>query len=340
MRRERIPVVREAICCRSRSAPRCWAPAAAATLYRHASPARVAAQGRDGGGRCRSKRSTTTPSSARSAASARRSSASRRSNRATSACARCAASKRRRASSCGADHLGRDRRLQFHRADADRGARGPARGRRRRHGPRLSRSADVDLSSSTASIPRPAPIADDKGNVVVFKTCDRHVSGWSASRAISRSTWAPARASRPRRCAAPIVKKFAVPGTLTQALDDRPRDPRRARQTARRDRPADRRDGRASAVHRQSRPASGANCSGGFAVGEARHSRASIRLQAPDGAHRDPEREPGAVGRRAGEGNRARSHHEPASRNRRADHDRDPALRAEDSPPSACPRTN
>ena len=67
---------------------------------------------------------------------------------------------------------------------------------------------------------------------------------------------------------------------------------------------------------------------GGFAMGEAESPALAIM---PDrGPHRDPEREPRALRRWPRRHDRARSHHEPASRNRRADHDGDPALRAAD----------
>ena len=108
------------------------------------------------------------------------------------------------------DHLGRDRRLQLDRADADRRHAGPAGGRRRRHGPRVSRSADVDLLHLRRSIPRPARSPTTRA----MSSSSRQVStciGSSASPAMSRSTWARARASRRRRCAAPSSSRSPCP---------------------------------------------------------------------------------------------------------------------------------
>ena len=183
--------------------------------------------------------------------------------------------------------------------------------------------------------PSPGAIADDKGNVVVFKTVvdmywlerfARHIAvdmGAGAGFATAPMTGA-------------YVKKVAVPGTLTQALEIGRTilDARAKRQNV-----VERLltktgatlffTGKVADVRRELR--------GGFAMGEARLTgfgdHAGVR-----GADRDPEREPRALRRwRAGR-HGPRSHHESRARDRRADHDRNAALRPATRGRSAFPR--
>ena len=274
--------------------------------------------------------------SARSAASARPSSGSRRSNRARNVCARCAPWRRRRGS-------------RFRRSFRPRSA---ARTRSSRCLPRPMpgcRSSTATAwgarspkcrcrpSSSTGMDPSPGAIADDKGNVVVFRTVVDMYWLERFARHVAVDMGAGAGfATTPMQGA--YVKKVAVPGTLTQALEvGRTILEARAKRQGRHRSVLDETTGASALCLPARSPTCGANC-----AAASRSARRGSRPRRPcgiRGAHRDPEREPRALRRRPSDRHGSRSHHEPRTRDRRADHHRDAALWPADRDHRACRRT-
>ena len=172
--------------------------------------------------------------------------------------------------------------------------------------------------------PSPSAIADDKGNVVVFKSVVDMYWLERFARHIAVDMGAGAGFATTPMLGA-YVKKVAVPGTLTSGARGRADHSRSARKAAERHRPAHRDDGREPLVHRQGRrrPARTPRRLRGRR-GAAHGPRRPCRLR---GAHRDPEREPRTLRRRPSGRHGSRPDHEPRARDRRADHHRDAALR-------------
>ena len=170
----------------------------------------------------------------------------------------------------------------------------------------------------------PAAIADDKGNVVVFKEVidmfwlerfARDVSvdmGAAAGLAIAPmrdGVRPPHRRARHRHAGAP----------------HRPHRARRPRQAAERRRAGRRVDRRQAVLHRQDHRHA-ARAGGRLRPRPGAISRCR-RLGRLGSAHRHPEREPRALGRRRAGDHGARPDHQPRTRYRRADHHRSAALR-------------
>ena len=172
--------------------------------------------------------------------------------------------------------------------------------------------------------PSPGAIADDKGNVVVFKkVVDMYWLERFARHVAVDMGAAAGFATAPMKGA--YVKKVAVPGTLTQALeigrtimDARAKHHNVVERLLAKTGATLFFTGKVADVRRELK--------GGFAMGEAPPD-GRRRARGRGGADRDPEREPRLVGRRRRQGDRARSHHESGNRDRRADHDGNAALR-------------
>ncbi len=172
--------------------------------------------------------------------------------------------------------------------------------------------------------PSPGAIADDKGNVVVFKSVVDMYWLERFARHIAVDMGAGAGFATAPMLGA-YVKKVAVPGTLTQALEvGRTILAARARRQSVIDRLIETTGaslfftGKVADVRRELR--------GGFAVGEARLTGLGDHARVR-GADRDPERESHSLRRWPAGRHGSRPDHEPRARDRRAGHHRDAALR-------------